>query len=67
MHRVRDFLPRLQLLGAPEAGHVGVAGGGGRDEGRFGDEQRAGDGGTLRVVVFYKGQGDVGVGGAEAG
>lgn len=67
MHRVRHLLPRRDLGVRVDAGNAGVAACLGRDEGRFGDEQRAGDAGALGVVFRDEVEGDVGVVGAEAG
>jgi len=64
---VGDGAPGGDLVAVPDAGDVGVARGAGRDEGALGDEEGAGDGGALRVVVRDEGEGDVGVVGAEAG
>ncbi len=62
-----DGLPGLDLGARVDARNVGVAGGAVRDEGRFGDEERARDGGALGVVGRYEGEWHVGiVFGAEA-
>lgn len=51
----------------PDSGHVAHACRLGCDEGRFGDEEGAGDGGTLSIVFCYEGERDVVVVCTEAG
>ena len=67
VHGGSDLFPLRNLCSGVDARDVVVAGGAGGDEGRFGDEEGAGDGGALRVVLDGHGEGDVGVVGAVAG
>lgn len=67
MHGGGDAAPGGDLGGAVDARGVRVAAGALGDEGRFADEEGAGDGGALAVVVGDEGEGDVVVVGAEAG
>ena len=67
MNGIGDFFPRRNLIFVVDARHVGVAGGAGRDEGGFGDEEGPGDGGALAVVFYCKPGVDVGIVGAVAG
>ena len=56
---VGDLLPCGDLVVVPDSWNVRVAGGLGRDEGCFGDEEGAGNGGALGVVFFNEGEGHV--------
>lgn len=67
MHGVCNLPPLCDLRLVPDPRDVGESAGARRDEGGFGDEQRAWDGGALGVVVCYHGEGDVVVVDAEAG
>ena len=61
------LLPPRDLGVVPDPGSVEHAGSFGRDEGRLGDEERAGDGGALLVVLDDEVGGDVCVVGPVAG
>lgn len=63
---VDDGPPLGDLLGRVDAGDVAVAAGARGDEGALGDDEGAGHGGALLVVVPHDGQRDVRVVGAEA-
>ena len=67
MNGIGDIFPRCDLILVVDARHIGVAGGTGRDEGGFGDEEGSGDGGALAVVLYSEGGVDVGIVGAVAG
>ena len=61
------LLPPRDLGVVPDPGSVEHAGSFGRDEGRLGDEERPGDGGTLLVVLDDDVCRDVRVAGSVAG
>ena len=67
MDCVRDILPCFDLIFVVDAWRVCVAGGAGRDEGSFGDEESAGEGGPLGIVLCGERGVDVGISGAIAG
>jgi hypothetical protein len=52
VHRVRDGAPGGDLGGRPDAGDVEAAGGAAGDERGFADEEGAGNGGALGIVLW---------------
>lgn len=67
MHGIRYFLPRCDLRVVVDPRCVGVSAGAGGDGRCFAYEEGAGDRGTLGVVFFHDGEGDVVIVGAETG
>ena len=62
------LLPLDNLLVAPDAGNIRVAAGLRGDEGRLGDEERAGSAAALPVILLHVREGDVlELGASEAG